>query len=53
MELTLTNKQFDILFDILRDIVDTLEDDLIDDENIQDYEAYKILQQIKTIQGKV
>ena len=44
--LHLTNKQFDVLSDILEDTVDALEDDLIDDEDIKDYEAYKIYQQL-------
>ena len=57
-QLTLTNKQFDVLYDILQDIVDSIEDDLItteDDngneilENITEYEAYKIYQQLKTL----
>ena len=60
-QLTLTNKQFDVLYDILRDTVDYIEDDLIttEDENgneiledITEYEAYQILQQIKHIQGE-
>ena len=59
--LRLTNKQFDVLYDILQDTVDVIEDDLIttEDENgneiledITEYEAYKIFQQIKTIRGK-
>ena len=44
--LHLTNKQFDVLSDILEDTVDALEDDLINDEDIKDYEAYKIYQQL-------
>jgi hypothetical protein len=44
--LHLTNKQFEVLSDILEDTVDALEDDLIDDEDIKDYEAYKIYQQL-------
>ena len=60
-QLTLTNKQFDVLFDIMRDTVDYIEGDLIttEDENgneiredITEYEAYKIFQQIKNIRGK-
>jgi len=60
-QLTLTNKQFDVLYDILRDTVDYIEGDLIttEDENgneiledITEYEAYKIFQQIKNIRGK-
>ena len=56
--LHLTNKQFDVLYDILQDTVDSIEDDLItteDDngneilENITEYEAYKIYQQLKTL----
>ena len=58
IQLTLTNKQFDVLYDILQDTVDSIEDDLItteDDngneilENITEYEAYKIYQQLKTL----
>ena len=54
-QLTLTNKQFYVLYDILRDTVDYIEDDLIttEDENgneiledINEYEAYKIYQQL-------
>ena len=57
-QLTLTNKQFDVQNDILQDTVDSIEDDLItteDDngneilENITEYEAYKIYQQLKTL----
>ena len=57
-QLTLTNKQFDVLYDILQDTVDVIEDDLIttEDENgneiledITEYEAYKIYQQLKTL----
>ena len=60
-QLTLTNKQFEVLFDILKDTVDVIEGDLIttEDENgneiledITEYEAYKIFQQLKTIRGK-
>ena len=60
-QLTLTNAQFDVLYDILQDTVDYIEDDLIttEDENgneiledITEYEAYKIFQQIKNIRGK-
>ena len=60
-QLTLTNKQFDVLYDILQDTVDYIEDDLIttEDENgneiredITEYEAYQIFQLIKTIQGE-
>ena len=60
-QLTLTNKQFEVLYDILADTVDYIEDDLIttEDENgneiledITEYEAYQIFQQIKNIRGK-
>ena len=60
-QLTLTNKQFEVLFDILKDTVDVIEGDLIttEDENgneiledITEYEAYKIFQQLKNIRGK-
>ena len=60
-QLTLTNKQFDVLYDILQDTVDYIKDDLIttEDENgneiredITEYEAYKIFQLIKNIRGK-
>ena len=44
--LHLTNKQYEVLSDILEDTVDALEDDLINDEDIKDYEAYKIYQQL-------
>ena len=56
--LRLTNKQFDVLYDILQDTVDYLESDLIttvDDngnevlEDISEYEAYKIYQQLKSL----
>ena len=59
--LTLSNEQFEVLFDILRDTVEYLESDLVttEDENgneiredITEYEAYKIFQQIKNIRGK-
>ncbi len=60
-QLTLTNAQFDVLFDILQVAVDYIEDDLIttEDENgneiledITEYEAYQIFQQIKNIRGQ-
>jgi hypothetical protein len=55
MKLTLTKKQLDILSSILFDTVDSLEDDLIgidgENESIEDFEAYKIYQQIKTLQN--
>jgi hypothetical protein len=60
-QLTLTNAQFDVLYDILQDAVDYIEDDLIttEDENgneiledITEYEAYQIFQQIKNIRGQ-
>ena len=58
VSLTLTNDQFDVLYDILQDTVEYLESDLIttEDENgneiredITEYEAYKIYQQLKTL----
>ena len=57
-QLTLTNEEFDVLYDILQDTVDYLESDLIttvDDngnevlEDISEYEAYKIYQQLKSL----
>ena len=59
-QITLTNKQFEVLFDILQDTVDVIEGDLIttEDENgneiledINEYEAYKIYQQMIRISG--
>ena len=59
-QLTLTNKQFDVLYDILRDTVDYIEGDLItyEDENgneiredITEYEAYKIYQKLVSLKG--
>ena len=59
-QLTLTNKQFDVLYDILQDTVDSIEDDLItteDDngndvlEDITEYEIYQVFQQLKTLNG--
>ena len=59
-QLTLTNEQFDVLFDIMRDTVDVIEGDLIttEDENgneiledINEYEAYKIYQQLVHLNG--
>ena len=58
--LTLTDNQFEVLFDIIADTVDTIEDDLIttEDENgkeiledISEYEAHKIYQQMITLSG--
>ena len=58
--LHLTNKQFDVLYDILQDTVDYIEGDLIttEDENgnevledITEYEAYKIYQQMIRLSG--
>tara|TARA_B100000287_G_scaffold378619_1_gene381167 strand:+ start:136 stop:327 length:192 start_codon:yes stop_codon:yes gene_type:complete len=60
-QLTLTNAQFAALYDILAETVEYIEGDLIttEDENgneiledITEYEAYQILQQIKHIQGE-
>jgi hypothetical protein len=59
-QLTLTNKQFDVLYDILLDTVDVIEGDLIttEDENgnevledITEYEAYKIYQKLINLRG--
>ena len=59
--LHLTNNQFDVLYDILQDTVDYLESDLTSyydkdgneiEEKIEDYEAYKIYQQLKNIRGQ-
>ena len=58
--LTLTDTQFEVLFDIIADTVDAIEDDLIttEDENgkeiledISEYEAHKIYQQLITLSG--
>ena len=58
--LTLTNNQFGALYDIVRDAVDYIEGDLIttEDENgkeiledISEYEAHKIYQQMITLSG--
>ena len=60
-QLTLTNKQFDVLFDIVQDTVEYIEGDLIttEDENgnevledITDYESYKIYQKLIELRGK-
>mgnify|MGYP003139879728 FL=1 len=59
--LHLTNDQFAALYDILAETVEYIEGDLIeyeDDngqlqrEDITDYEAYQIFQQIKSIRGQ-
>ena len=59
--LHLTNSQFAALYDILSETVEYIEGDLIttEDENgnevledITEYEAYQIFQQIKNIQGE-
>ena len=59
-QLTLTNKQFEVLFDILQDAVDYLESDLTSyydkdgneiEEKIEDYEAHKIYQQMIRLGG--
>ena len=56
--LHLTNNQFEVLYDILEDTVEYLESDLITTEDvngneiredINDYEAYKIYQQLKSL----
>ena len=58
--LHLTNEQFEVLFDIMRDTVEYLESDLVttEDENgneiredISDYEAHKIYQQMIRMSG--
>ena len=57
-QLTLTNKQFEVLYDIVADTVDYIEDDLIttEDENgnevledISEYEVYQIYQQLVSL----
>ena len=59
-QLTLTDKQCEVLFDILQDTVDVIEGDLItyeDDngndvlEDINEYEIYQVFQQLKTLNG--
>ena len=59
--LHLTNAQFAALYDILAETVEYIEGDLIttEDENgneiredISEYEAYQIFQQIKHVQGE-
>ena len=59
-QLTLTNKQFEVLFDIVKDAVDVIEGDLIttEDENgneiledLNEYEAHKIYQQMIRLSG--
>ena len=59
-QLTLTNKQFEVLYDILADTVEYIEDDLIttEDENgnevledITEYEAYQIYQQLVSLKN--
>ena len=59
--ITLTDNQFDVLYDILQDTVDYLEEDLTSyydkdgneiEEKIEDYEAYKIYQQLVNLRGK-
>ena len=59
-QLTLTDKQCEVLFDILQDTVDVIEGDLItyEDENgneiledITEYEAHQILQQMIRLTG--
>ena len=58
--LTLTNDEFEALYDIIAETVDYIEGDLIttEDENgneiledISEYEAYQIFQQLKTLSG--
>ena len=58
--LTLTDDQFEVLYDIMRDTVDVIEGDLIttEDENgneiledISEYEAHKIYQQLIRLSG--
>ena len=58
--ITQTDNQFGALYDIVRDAVDYIEGDLIttEDENgneiledISEYEAYQIFQQLKTLSG--
>ena len=60
--LHLTNGQFAALYDILAETVEYIEGDLItyEDESgneiredITDYEAYQIFQQIKHVQGEI
>ena len=59
--LHLTNDQFAALYDILAETVEYIEGDLIEyedyngqlqREDITDYEAYQIFQQIKSIRGQ-
>ena len=59
-QLTLTDAQFDALYEYLREVVEYLEGEMDTTkdyngaeilEDITEYEAYQIFQQIKTIKG--
>ena len=60
-QLTLTDNQFDSLFEYLREVVEYLEGEMDTTkdyngaeilEDITQYEAYQIFQQLKNIRGK-
>ena len=54
--LHLTNDQFEVLYDLLEDTINDiqshLDEDLSDDVKLDDYEIYKVYQQLNRLEGK-
>ena len=51
--LHLTQNQFDVLYDLLEDTINDISDNIEDmDITLDDYEIYKVYQQLNRLEGK-
>jgi len=51
--LHLTQDQFDVLYDLLEDTINDINDNIEDmDITLDDYEIYKVYQQLNRLEGK-
>ena len=51
--LHLTQDQFDVLYDLLEDTINDISDNIEDmDITLDDYEIYKVYQQLNRLEGK-
>ena len=51
--LHLTQDQFEVLYDLLEDTISNISDALEDDDlTLDDYEIYKVYQQLNKLEGK-
>jgi len=51
--LHLTQDQFDVLYDLLEDTINDINDNIEDmDITLNDYEIYKVYQQLNRLEGK-